>query len=219
MLDLLLDLGKELAEKEERRAKTGGYTVENNGREGVLPAPGGHLPGREIIREIKEWFPEAGEVLEKGANMLDAAENVIDAATGGRGGCPIPGPVVDDGPIEFKMMDMMQDHGYSLREAKQKLHRGDHIYVYRLAYSHHGIYDGHGGVYHYSGEIFAPEEAMIQKTSLEEFADGTRIFRYDYQAVVSPDEIIARAESRLGEQDYDLIDNNCERFAKWCRGL
>lgn len=216
MLDLLLDLGKELAEKEERRAKTGGYTGENNGREGVLPAPGGHLPGQEI----EEWFPELEEVLKENTNMLDALENVIDATVGG-GGCPIPDPATDKSPMELKIRakKMPSSQGYSVREAKQELHRGDHIYVYRLAYSHHGIYDGHGGVYHYSGEIFAPEEAMIQKTSLEEFAGGARIFRYDYQAMVSPDEIIARAESRLGEQDYDLIDNNCERFAKWCRGL
>ena len=28
---------------------------------------------------------------------------------------------------------------------------------------------------------------------------------------------LARAESRLGEGEYDLVFNNCEHFANWCR--
>ncbi|MGB7486504.1 MAG: lecithin retinol acyltransferase family protein, partial [Phormidesmis sp.] len=31
------------------------------------------------------------------------------------------------------------------------------------------------------------------------------------------DVVIARAESRLGEQRYDLFFNNCEHFASWCK--
>ncbi len=33
----------------------------------------------------------------------------------------------------------------------------------------------------------------------------------------SPEETIARAESRLGEEGYDLVGNNCEHFAVWCK--
>ena len=33
----------------------------------------------------------------------------------------------------------------------------------------------------------------------------------------SPDETIRRAKSRLGETQYNLITNNCEHFAIWCK--
>lgn len=33
----------------------------------------------------------------------------------------------------------------------------------------------------------------------------------------SPSETIARAKSRLGEDEYSLITNNCEHFAIWCK--
>jgi hypothetical protein len=33
----------------------------------------------------------------------------------------------------------------------------------------------------------------------------------------SPDAIVARAESRLGERRFDLVLNNCEHFASWCK--
>lgn len=37
-----------------------------------------------------------------------------------------------------------------------------------------------------------------------------------YQEDVSADEVIKRAESRLGERAYKLLLNNCEHFATWC---
>lgn len=33
----------------------------------------------------------------------------------------------------------------------------------------------------------------------------------------SPDVTMARAKSRVGEKAYDLINNNCEHFALWCK--
>ena len=33
----------------------------------------------------------------------------------------------------------------------------------------------------------------------------------------SPDAVVARAESRLGELGFDAWLNNCEHFATWCR--
>ena len=33
----------------------------------------------------------------------------------------------------------------------------------------------------------------------------------------SPQETIERARSKLGEQGYDLLLNNCEHFAFWCK--
>lgn len=198
-----------------RRRKSGGRIPAGSPGLGMLQAPGGHLYVREMLEEVKKISPEAGAVLEKAANIGDAVENVVDAVNRNY---PWPSPgTVDGNPSLLRLL--AGDRGYSLAEARRKLHRGDHIYVYRPAYSHHGIYDGCGRVYHYNGKAFVPESAVIEKTSLEEFAGGTRIYRWDYKTRLTPDEIIGRAESRLGEQDYDLCDNNCERFAQWCRGL
>lgn len=35
--------------------------------------------------------------------------------------------------------------------------------------------------------------------------------------VFDPDAVIARAESQLGRMDFDMVMNNCEHFATWCK--
>lgn len=35
--------------------------------------------------------------------------------------------------------------------------------------------------------------------------------------IYSPEETVARARSRLGEKKYNLLLNNCEHFALWCK--
>lgn len=35
--------------------------------------------------------------------------------------------------------------------------------------------------------------------------------------LIEPDEVIARAEKKLGENKYNLMLNNCEHFAVWCK--
>lgn len=42
---------------------------------------------------------------------------------------------------------------------------------------------------------------------------GVAIETLDFSA----DAVIARAESRLGERRFDLVLNNCEHFASWCK--
>jgi hypothetical protein len=39
----------------------------------------------------------------------------------------------------------------------------------------------------------------------------------DYSTSFTPDVVIHRAETRLGERNYNLIFNNCEHFATWCK--
>ena len=98
----------------------------------------------------------------------------------------------------------------TLTEAKRHFRRGDHIAVDRELYSHHAIYDGQGGVVEY-------DDFIVKTASLKDFAQGARIYRVEEAAAYEPDEIMERAYSRMGEQDYDLIFNNCENFATWCR--
>jgi len=121
---------------------------------------------------------------------------------------------------------------------------GDHIYVERAwgLYSHHGIDCGDGSVIHFQGPD--PMRARVKRSSLEEFRGegGVKVLRESEEPArgsiqgfvtewldrrsdrlqtpdltSSPDAVVARAESRLGEGEYDLVFNNCEHFANWCR--
>lgn len=98
--------------------------------------------------------------------------------------------------------------------------KGDCIYVYRNLgnwdglYQHYGIDCGDGTVIHYR----KPSE-IIERTSLETFSRGNPIYVAQYSDGFSyiPDVVVARAESRLGEHKYNLLFNNCEHFANWCK--
>ena len=98
--------------------------------------------------------------------------------------------------------------------------RGDQIYVYRKllnlqgVYEHHGIDCGDGSVIHYR----KPSE-IIERTSLVTFSKGNPIYLREYleEFCFIPDIVVERAESRLGEQNYNLLFNNCEHFATWCK--
>ncbi len=96
--------------------------------------------------------------------------------------------------------------------------RGDQIYTMRDfmtmqgVYEHHGIDCGDGTAIHYRKGT-----ETITRTSLEEFTDGRPIYVKHYKVSYIPDVVVRRAESRLGEQDYNLLYNNCEHFATWCK--
>ena len=61
------------------------------------------------------------------------------------------------------------------------------------------------------------ENAVIEQVDYETFSQGKPIQTVESRIIFEPDEVIARAKSRLGERSYDLWDNNCEHFATWCR--
>jgi len=116
---------------------------------------------------------------------------------------------------------------------------GDIIGVDRGLYRHYGVYAGDNKIIHYTAEHadIDPENAEIQETSLERFLrDDTEYFILDgppTPADADPDqadgdsearftgfdadETVARARSRLGERDYNLLTNNCEHFVVWCK--
>lgn len=97
-----------------------------------------------------------------------------------------------------------------VRQALKTLRAGDHIACNRTCYSHHGIYDGNGRVYEY-------DASGVRLVTLYSFADGDSIVRVNSKATYSGAEIVRRAASRLGECDYNVVFNNCEHFARWCR--
>jgi hypothetical protein len=98
--------------------------------------------------------------------------------------------------------------------------QGDQIYVMRplgtLAgvYQHHGIDCGDRTIIHYSK---AGKEAEVARTSFEDFSWGNAVYPVQVTAAYPDAVVIERAHSRLGERQYDLLTNNCEHFATWCK--
>jgi hypothetical protein len=95
--------------------------------------------------------------------------------------------------------------------------RGDHIYVRRhrrlSRYSHHGIDCGDGSVIHYAGEPGTVRR--VERTPFETFTAGSPVLARTHRKGLPVDEIVAKAESRLGADGYHLVWNNCEHFATW----
>lgn len=96
------------------------------------------------------------------------------------------------------------------------MRRGDHLVSVRAGYTHHGIYIGCGEVLHYSGfgdSVSGP----ICRVSVDRFSGGmpTTVMPHPL-AVYDAEERIARGYTRLGEDSYNLVTNNCEHFVSWC---
>jgi hypothetical protein len=99
----------------------------------------------------------------------------------------------------------------------QEPHLGAHLTTSRRGYSHHGVYAGRGRVVHYSGLSGFWQCGPVEEVSLSRFAAGrpVRIVAHP-ESQYSPEDIVRRARSRLGENDYRLLTNNCEHFCNWC---
>jgi hypothetical protein len=94
---------------------------------------------------------------------------------------------------------------------------GAHIVTPRRWYTHHGIYVGAGQVVHYQGLSSTLRRGPVTKVSLAEFTGGYPVRAHADQGVAySGIEVVARARSRLGENAYDVLRNNCEHFCSWC---
>jgi hypothetical protein len=94
---------------------------------------------------------------------------------------------------------------------------GAHLITSRRGYNHHGLYVGRGQVIHYSGLSGFWQCGPVEQVSLRQFinAHPVRIVAHP-ESHFSPGEIVRRARSRLGENDYRLLTNNCEHFCNWC---
>lgn len=96
---------------------------------------------------------------------------------------------------------------------------GAHLATPRRGYVHHGIYIGGGRVIHYGGFAQAWRAMPVQEVSLEQFSRGHEITVRPWPAPAFAGEaVLWRARSRLGENRYSLLLNNCEHFVEWCIG-
>jgi len=98
--------------------------------------------------------------------------------------------------------------------------KGDVLYV-GTGYRHFGIYEGNNSVIHFAVQdgSFKKKNAVVHETSLERFAHGfpVVIIEFPEDKRLPPDEVVERARSRLGEKCYNLLFNNCEHLAVWCK--
>ena len=94
---------------------------------------------------------------------------------------------------------------------------GSHIVTPRRGYLHHGIYVGGGKIVHYAGLAHGLYRRPVEETTLGRFARGRPVWvRSDRPPIFSSREVIRRARSRMGEDGYRLLTNNCEHFCEWC---
>jgi hypothetical protein len=92
---------------------------------------------------------------------------------------------------------------------------GDHIWVERsfgpFPYTHHGIYV-------FEDVVINRTRGKVRWITLKMFQMGEELHiqGHSKDRKFSPDEVVARAQSRLGEKGYDITDLNPEHFATWC---
>jgi hypothetical protein len=87
---------------------------------------------------------------------------------------------------------------------------GSHLVTPRIGYQHHGLFIGNEQVIHFTSN------SRIETVSLSEFTEGNGYDTRPFHSKFSRNEIVTRALSRLGNDHYNVIFNNCEHFVAWC---
>lgn len=92
-------------------------------------------------------------------------------------------------------------------------------YGYKVNYEHYGIYIGDNKVIHYNSLDGTMKNAEISEGDMSKNFPSGKYFVLDFgsNAKFSAEDTVKRAKSRLGENNYNLITNNCEHFAVWCK--
>jgi hypothetical protein len=94
---------------------------------------------------------------------------------------------------------------------------GAHLVTPRLGFAHHGIYVGAGRVVHYGSFAAGWQRRPVEEVSLERFTRGYSLsVRVHAVAAFEGEHVVRRARSRMGEDSYRLLTNNCEHFCEWC---
>jgi hypothetical protein len=107
--------------------------------------------------------------------------------------------------------------GAASNDRSAELQPGSHVLTPRRGFLHHGIYVGNGNVVHYAGSTHGLVSGPIEEVALDRFSCGRPVRAVcQAPAIFSSAEVILRAKSRVGENHYRLISNNCEHFCEWC---
>ena len=137
---------------------------------------------------------------------------VFDALLAGRGGN-------GDAPISNCKAPSSEGRHRAERPlvAEQELPLGSHLVTPRRGYVHHGIYVGDSKVVHYAGLAHGLRRGPVEEVSLARFTNGRPVcVRSDASLEFDRWEVVRRARSRVGEDHYRILTNNCEHFCEWC---
>jgi hypothetical protein len=119
-------------------------------------------------------------------------------------------PAAEGGVATVRFLDRLVANGEEPR-------LGAHIISPRRGYLHHGIYIGNGRVVHYAGLAYGLFGGPVEEATLAQFARGRSVWtRWRRPAAFDRTEIVRRALSRVGEDRYQILRNNCEHFCEWC---
>ena len=87
-------------------------------------------------------------------------------------------------------------------------------------YDHFGIYARNREVIHFSdGKIRRDSIKKFLEDSSSKYSDRFDVMKFadKYANRYTLEESYQRALSKIGKSNYDVVDNNCEHFALWCR--
>jgi hypothetical protein len=72
-------------------------------------------------------------------------------------------------------------------------------------------------VVHYAGLVHGLRRGPVEEVPFAHFARGQCVWvRSGAPSDFDAEEVIGRARSRVGEDRYRLLTNNCEHFCEWC---
>lgn len=152
----------------------------------------------EMKEELHRSNPGISNTVDKTDNFIKTAKNFYDQTS-------------KYGPLTNQLIPSTKiGRLENVAETFEDIPNASHLKVDRLGYSHHAIYLGDNQVIHY-------QEGRVKIDSLQNFEKGGQTLIVPSIAIYDSNQIINRAYSRLGENSYNLIFNNCEHFALWCR--
>jgi hypothetical protein len=170
-------------------------------------------------KDLEDWKEELLEGLDKGLwSFADAIANFLD---------PLSDKIIQF-PEEYFTLKKKDRAARGAVSGKiipgfiENLKEGDVVFAQRMMYRHYGIYAGKKKVIHYAKkESPVRPETAIEETSLGEFSKGDPVYVIEFPKKVgfqyTPRETVRRAKSLIGRTDYNLVCNNCEHFAYWCK--
>lgn len=96
------------------------------------------------------------------------------------------------------------------------LYYGEHIFIKKGIYTHHGLGIEQGKVIHYAGFLDTWDRGPVEIIEIKTFSFGQEIMIRHYpNRIFNKEEAVKRAKSRLGENNYSIWGNNCEHFVEW----
>jgi lecithin:retinol acyltransferase len=119
-----------------------------------------------------------------------------------------------DRQICYRAPSMPHDHAL---DADHEPSIGAHMVTRRWGYTHHGIYVGRGRVVQYGGLSLGLRRGPVEEVTLSQFSLRRAISIRSLESTsLNREEVVRRARSRLGENRYHVLRNNCEHFCEWC---